>query len=424
MALSNILNSSNPGWLSCKYKISVEIIYSDGVIRKLNTAQIIGLYMEKDYDNDVLPIMMLDLSLNKLDKNKIDDQTIFHIKMTQYYLEEDNLNNEKKNSKIYLDEKLVRLEYGRPPDVTEKMEKKLRASDGLSDDDLGTYDFTTKYTFVLVKKSDILMSKVITNAVVSDITMQDLVTWLLTYVDCEKKVLMSSFTNTETHEELLLQPKTFVEQMKFLENEFGWHKEGTYIFIDYNVFYIIRKNGKPTAWVKNEPKQVYFCISSTNSTDEGSNGIITKDNIIYVNVGSNDYSFKDSSIIDDQTYGANIILINTTTGESIMDKSGASTLGETGTYTTKMYHGHNPYVLDQFKRERKENDHVWDVICNNTDLSFYTPQRQFGFISDVTSVSDELMGIYRISSMHTTFIKSGEYFNNICNVRVKRTSLT
>ena len=343
---------------------------------------------------------------------------------TQYYLEDDNDALEKRNPKIYLDEKLVRLDYGTKPDVSENLEKKVRDSSGLSDDDLTPYDLTNTNTYVLVKKSDLLMTKVITNAVVANVTMQDLVCWLLTYAGCDKKVLISSFTNTKVHEELLLQPRTFIEQLGFLRDEFGWHIEGSYIFIDYDTFYIIRKNGKPTAWLKNDTKQVCFYIGSATSSDERSNGILKKDDIIYVNIDKDGYSMVDASIVEDQMYGANIILINTTTGESIIDKSGTTTLGEAGTYTTKMYHGHNPYTLDQFKRARKENDHVWEVVCNNTDLTYYTPQRQFSFLSDVTKISNDLKGVYRISSMQVSFIKNGVFFNNLCRVKVKRTSLT
>ena len=424
MSIASKLNLKNNKWMSCKYVISAELTFSDGDVRELNPIQINGLYMEKDYDNDHLPIMMIDLLLNRLDKNKVDDKTIFHVKIVQYYLENDDQNKEKRSSKIYLDEKFVRLGYGTEPDVSEELEKKSRRVDNLKDSDLSPSDLTTQITYVLIKKSDLLMTKVTTNAVLVDVTMQDVVSWLLSYVKCDKKVLMSASTNSEVHKELLLQPRIFLEQLLYLEDEFGWYEEGAYIFIDYDKFYIIRKNGKPTAWVKNDIKQVCFCISSVNSSDENTTGVINQDNTTYINVAKNGYTMSDAAIVEDQTDGANIILVNTTTGETTVEKSGTTTLDESGTYTTKMYHGHNPYTLSRFKRMRKENDHVWDIICNNSDLSYYTPQRQFSFLSDVTKISNTLKGVYRISRLQVSFIKNGEFFNNKATIRVKRTSLT
>ena len=231
---------------------------------------------------------------------------------------------------------------------------------------------------------------------------------------------MSNFTNTETQEELLLQPKQLLQQMIFLEEEYGWHKEGTYIFLDFDTFYIIRKNGLPSAWKKNEPKEVCFCISDAQSQDSANNGVIVQNDIIYINVGIEQYHMMDASIVEDQISGTNMILFNTTTGSSSIINSGSKSLDTQGSYTNRMYHGHNPYVENQFKRMKMENNNIWEVTCLNSDISYFTPQRHFTFLSDTTKISNTLKGSYRISNVKTTFIKSGNFFNNTSIVMVKR----
>ena len=422
MSISSKLNLKKNTWLSCKYTIHVSIKFADGTVRKLENAQINGLYMEKDYDNDHLPIMMIDLALGELDVNKVDDQTIFHVKMNQYYLENNDDESEKKSKKVYLDDEFIRIGYGTKPDAREKFKKKIRNSMGVNDGDLTNYDLTKPITFILFKKSDLIMSKAITNDVFVNANMEDIVCRLLTDVGCPRKVLMSNFINTKEYSELLLEPKNFIEQLVFLENEFGWHPEGTYIFLDYDRFYITRKCSTPTVWVGKEPQQVCFTIPFVDQSDDSSNGIIEKNNIIYVNVGTDKYTMVDSSIVEDQISGTGLILTNTLTGKTTIIDGDNSTLTPTGSYANKMYHGHNPYVIKQYKLRKKENDHIWDIECINTDLSYYTPQRQFTFLSDVTKISSTLKGKYRISSMKVSFAKAGTAFNNIAKVRVKRTS--
>lgn len=422
MSISKKLNIANKNWLSCKYKVSIEIIFSDNDVRKLEDIQILGLYLEKDYDNDHLPVLMVDLAISSLDENKVDDDTIFHVKMTQYYLENDDDTGEKKQPKVFMDERLNRIGYGQRFDTSESIEKTIRASNGQSDTELTSYDLTRKTTFVLVKNSDLIMSKKIINNVVVNSNMQNIVCWMLSEVECERKVLMSSFTNTTEYPELLLQPKPFLEQMVFLDNEFGWYKEGAYIFIDYDTFYIIRKNGLSTAWRKNDPTDICFCISSSGSSDSGSTGIIIDNNKVYVNVGASDYRLIDASIIEDQISGSNTILINTSTGESTKVITDKKALGTTGTFNTKMYHGHNPYIVSQIKRMKEENEHVWEIKCANCDISLFSPQMHFTFLSDVTKVSKQLLGSYRISSLKVSFIKNGNFFNNSSTIMVKRTS--
>lgn len=420
MAISDKLNLTNTAWLSCKYTINMEIIFSDKTVRKLQDIQVTGLYLEKDYDNDHLPVLMIDLMLTKLDRNKVDDNTLFHLIIKQYYLDNDDDTATKRHPKTYLDDTFVRIDFGTQPDTTESLEKKSRDAEGLKDGELSTTDLTVQTTYVLVKRSDLAMTKKFINGVLCNVTMQDAVCWMLSKAGCPNKVLMSNFTNTETQEELLLQPKQLLQQMIFLEEEYGWHKEGTYIFLDFDTFYIIRKNGLPSAWKKNEPKEVCFCISDAQSQDSANNGVIVQNDIIYINVGIEQYHMMDASIVEDQISGTNMILFNTTTGSSSIINSGSKSLDTQGSYTNRMYHGHNPYVENQFKRMKMENNNIWEVTCLNSDISYFTPQRHFTFLSDTTKISNTLKGSYRISNVKTTFIKSGNFFNNTSIVMVKR----
>lgn len=423
MSIANTLNLNNNKWMACKYSVEVELMFKNGKIKKLEDAQIISIYMEKDYDNDRLPILMIDLALSILDKNDINDNTIFHVVIKQFYLEDNDADNEHKSPRIFMDEKLIRLGYGTQPSTLESLEKTTRDSDGVDYDQLATYDLSSKTTYVLVKKDDLTMTKKIINNVIVGATQQEIVCWMLSEVGCPRKVLMSNFSNTKTYDELLLQPREFTKQLEFLEGEFGWFEEGAYIFIDYDIFYIIRKSGTPTAWIKNDITNVCFCISDSTSTDGSNFGIIEQNNTIYVNVNDEGYSMVDAAIVEDQTDGSNMILVNTTTGESTDVKSGTTTLSGVGSYGTKMYHGHNPYEISKFKRMKKENDHIWDITCTNVDLRYFTPQRQFTIISDTTKIAKQLSGIYRISSLQTNIIKNGDTFDNTTTIRIKRTSV-
>lgn len=420
MAISKKLGKI--GWDSCKYKISVDLTFGDKSNKKLQDVQIIGLYLEKDYDNDHLPIMMLDLAISKIDFLKIDDDTIFHVKIDQYYIHNDDDVNEKKYKKNFIDDKFIRMDIDNNFDTTEELDKLVRKTDGMSDDDLAPSDLTSQKTFVLVKKSDLSLTKKIVNCVLSGVTQEDVVCWALTETKCPNKVLMSNFTNKKVFDQLLLLPMPLMKQLIYLESEYGWYKEGTYIFLDYDTFYIIRKNGEFTAWRKNEEPVICFCINDDKSSDTASNGII-KDNFnIFINVGTKQYRLVDASMVEDQTTGTNMILVNTSDGSSKVIKSDTKTL-DGGSYVTKMHHGHNPYIESQYKRMKKENDHIWEITCNNIDISCFTPNKMYGFVSDVTKINKKLQGKYRISSIKTSFVKNGNTFNNTSIIRVKRTSL-
>ena len=122
MSIAERLNVSNKTWLSCRYKIEVDIRFSNGTLRKLKPIQILKLFLEKDYDGSNLPVIMLDLALSKIDRNNINDKTEFNIRITQYYI--DDFSEEKREPKYFINDTFVRMDFGTNPSATTKIDKK------------------------------------------------------------------------------------------------------------------------------------------------------------------------------------------------------------------------------------------------------------------------------------------------------------
>lgn len=233
---------------------------------------------------------------------------------------------------------------------------------------------------------------------------------------------MSNITNTERHAEFLVQPKGYLENMLFLEKEFGWHPEGTCIFFDYDVLYVVRKSGTPTAWRVNEPKELCFCITEATDSDNVPSGVIKKNNIVYFNLGNDQYHRINAATIADQVEGKNMLLVNTTnTGNSSNVQSQIGAYGN-GAYSVKSYHGHNPYVEQQHNIRKLEQENTFQLICLNADLGFLTPNKQITVATNVTSVAKEFGGNYRLGGFKSTFIKDGDYFDSTTEVIIKKTS--
>ena len=423
MSIAEKLDIENNPWKSCRYKISVEIHFSDKTERVLQPSQITGLYLEKDYDVDHLPVMMLDLAIGNemAAKIKSDLLTEFHVKILQYYIEEGT--NEKKGSRIYLNDVFVAPRLDTTPDSASKMDEKSREKDGFDDDSLSVYDMQSQETYILIRKKDMTFTKKMTNAVLNNVTILDAVAYLLSFTKCKGNVLLSNFTNVKKHEELLLPPKPLLSQLMFLEEEYGWHKEGSYLFLDFGLLYIIRKNAKCTAWRKNEPKKICFCISEVTSSDTVSKGIIKKKDTVYVNIGTDQYELKDGSAVGDQILGANMILTNTTTGKTEKVESGVTTY-DNGSYTSKTYHGHNPYIKEQFVRTKLEAENQIVLTCLNGDLTYFTPNKQYTFLTDLTKIAPNFKGSYRMGSIKTSFVKNGDYYDTTSIMIVKRVDKT
>lgn len=405
-------------WKSCKYEIKVTIKFSNGVERELKPLQIAGMYLEKDFDTDHMPILFLDLALSKKDEMMVDSQTEFQVQIKQFYLEEKD--GEKKDPKIFLNETFVRLNYGPTPNVSARVNDEIRKSNDNDDDDVAMEDIVTKTSYPLIKKEDFILSKNIVNANLVNVTQLDIFAWILQKAGNNKPFLISNFTNSNSMNEIVMLPKGMLETLIYMEREYGWHQEGTYLFMDYDVIYVTRMNGECTAWCKDEPKTLIFCVSEATSDENVPTGVLPKEDKVYYNIGVDQFTMSNASEISDQIEGNNIILINTTNGEPTDIQSGTSSYSPQGSYQARSYHGHNPYVSEQHKRRKQEQENQFRMTCINGDLGFLTPNKAIRMLTDVTEIVDKFKGKYRLASFKAVFIKNGDYFDNSTEIIIKR----
>jgi len=411
-------------WKACKYEIGVTLKFSSGTTRKLEHSQIAGLYIEKDFDTDHLPVMMIDLALNDIDEKNVDSSTEFHVQIKQYYVTK--AEGSKKSPKILLNDTFVRLNYGKNPDSNNKTIRKIRQENGYRDlDDVSMDDLASQETYPLVRKSDLILSKNIVNANLVDVNQLQILSFILQEGGLNKKYLLSNIMNSEVIHEVIVEPKGFLQNLLQFEREYGWHEEGTCIFLDYDMLYLIRMNGVCTAWRQNEQKMLTFCITdSTNDDATIPTGVLVKPDVVYFNIGSDNFLLSNASEMSDQIEGHNMILNNTIDGsQSSINGKGKSYSGR-GSYQTKTYHGHNPYIANQQQRRTAERQNQVRMTCLNGDISFLTPNKAVQILTDVSGFSKyfktDSEGGYRLASFKSSMIKNGDSFDNSTEILVKR----
>lgn len=421
MGIIRNLGSGGSKWQSCKYDVNVEIHFENGTVRALKKAQIAGFFIEKDFDKDHLPILLLDLALSRIDENSITNKTEFHIRVKKFYLETEG--GEKKNQEMYLNDTFVKLDFGETPDNTTKIDKEIRSLNMMKDGDVAPEDLLSQKTYPLIKKDDLILTKKVINGVLANVSQLDIITWSLSKAGCRKKILLSNIMNATKVEEKLILPKGLLVNLLETEKEYGWHREGTCIFIDYNMFYIIRMNGQCTAWQQGEPKNVVFCISEATSDENIPSGVLVQRDKIYMNIGLDQYKMMSATDISDQIEGNNMILVDTGNGNANNVSGGVTSYGNSaGAYNTKSYHGHNEYVSEQYKRRKMEQKNQLKITASNCDIGFLTPNKQFSILTDVTSIVNRFSGCYRIASFKSAFVKNGDYFDSTTDITIKQVS--
>lgn len=404
-------------WKLYEYMLDVTIRIPGKKDYKLNDIQIEGIYLEKDYDNDHLPVLMLDTNIPKLVeamiiKNKND--VTFTLNFTNCVKDTDDL-------EAQYDKKTVFSGVFTPiiPDTTPDQEKTLRKllkeADGKTDEfDFSMDDMANKVTFILIKKETSIAAKTIVNAVIPNVTLLEATSFLLSKAGC-KNVLMSSLDNTDIISELVLLPIPMLSELEYLINYYGFHKEGTQVFMDFDTTYINRMGDKCTAWKRNEPKTVNIFISEA-IRGRAAGGSFEKGNEVYISIDQDSYTVIDGSQALDQIEGQNVTLLNEDTTQ-ITNISGG------GEFTTvKSVTGHNKYIDSITALRKKESTRTIQIFASNIDMTELTPNKQYNVITNDSEIIDDITGTFRISSMSLSVLKQAGKFMPLTSVTLKRVS--
>ena len=406
-------------WNEYEYDINISVS-NNGELIELKPIQIQSLLIEKDYDKSNLPVVILSIS-KAASSPLFDNKTEFIISIDKFIAVKN-----KKGEIIQKKNKSNVLRDIFSPIVTDMtttingLDDVAAKENNIKRNELTAEDLTSQRKYTLFRKSDLLASKYIYNDILKDINMTDTIALLMSKAGVSK-VLMTNLDNTDKIPELLCLPIGLIQQLNYLKNYYGWHKEDSMIFMDFDVTYIIRMNGKCTAWRQGEPKLITFYIDTVIKGDNVTSGMMYVGSDIYMNVGSNNYIQEDATSVVEQTTGTNTIIVNDDDASvSTIDGTASNTLSETGSTTIKTTTGHNPYLKNWVKYRSKEQSGVITLTCNNIDSFLLTPNKEYRLAAGKTKVAKDVKGTYRLSSITTAFGKDGNSFSSKTNVTLKK----
>lgn len=378
----------------------------DSVI--IDKKQITFLSFEKDYDHDFFPLIKLGVTLDinlyyKILDNKLDVR--FRMRFQKYGKDSSDANFNFKNDvfnalfTIFID------------DNTPFMDKKeYLASKNTDGTDTSPKDISNEFTFYLFKEDDVMNTRKIINNVISGGNMTD----AISYISSEagfNKILLSPLDNSKYYNEILLPPLTSLGNLLYLEQQYGFYKNGSTIFFDVDRTYIIDKTPKSTAWTEGEFILTLFTIQESANVSNFVSGSYVDEftKTYYINITSGGISLFNESVIADQTEGNNFISINPAKNDIQTKYSDTVQRGD-GTYKILVNRFGNPYVESMRIFKKGESCNIVHISISDFDLDCISPNKTFIFIFENSEINKEYGGNYRIIKSVVNFTKDGEEF--------------
>jgi len=397
-----------------RYLISkFDIIIPNEEPLKLRQANIYSFRIERDYDNLFFPIFQVKLLIDyplyyKIVKNKTTVK--FNVKLESYqYTDTEKVKFREtifdSTFAIYTDDDNFHLDkdnYNRMMDIT---------------DNQMTGGFIELYLF---KESDITSSRTVINRILQSSNITDALVYLLSKSGTSK-LLMSPLQNTNQYNEIALLPTTIIQNILYLEKRYGFYKNGSILFYDFDTTYLLSKTALGNTYKPNEYKKVIIEVYKTANNRSFTPGNF-KDNITKtytLHVTRDNLSINTKSIIENEISGSEVNLIS---GSSDSVSTAKPDVRVRSNHNSKylVNNFNNPFLKDMIENEKIENDHILTINAVDFDMGLLSPNKQYSFICEGSELQKEYGGNYRLSSEILMFEREGDDFSIEAALKFKK----
>ena len=249
------------------------------------------------------------------------------------------------------------------------------------------------------------------NYILQNVNLSTAVTYML-YKGGAKNVLMSPFENNDIYNELVLPPQSYDKQLMYLNNNFGFHKEGSIVYFGLYHSYILNCKAGCTAYAKKEWQDtVIYVLERTNSSSQLEGAIIRKDEEKFYFLSNSDtISIENTLVTQNVTGGVNPKIIDVHDNVVNTNESGAKDVNSENdaiVFNTTS----NKFMPTATTAQMKANGLVISMKIDNVNMDAFNPNKRFSIIFENQAHNDKYKGIYRISTALYTFNHSGADFS-------------
>jgi hypothetical protein len=409
--------TQNDTFVEYKYSLEEFYIMIGSETIKLPTERITNIIIENYFDNASFPIFKVTCMLEPSRYYKIvkyKDTVKFKVRLQQFYRK-----NGEDNKSLMTD--AINDTFALFMDDDNEDYQKYLKKEANTLDDINQLDkVNNKVELFLFKDGFVTGLRSTFNTVLNGVDMCTAATYLL-YKAGVRNVLMSPFENTRVYGTLILPPQSIENQLKYLNNNYGFHKEGTMIYFGLNNSYVLNCKAGCTAWKKGEYKETSICVlDRTNPTSLLSGAILKKgDNKYYYNVKVEGIDIAATTMSTNVLTGTDACAIDMKSSSTTSVSSNSLTRGSNNS-TILFNDSSNPYMAKTYAAQQHANSTVITLAMENVNMDGFTPNKAFSIIFEDATLNKKYKGTYRISSSVFNLNGTGLWFNSTSAIVLKK----
>ena len=402
----SLILSDHDKFIKYKYTITEFYIIINGVSSEFPIEKIQSLKIENYFENATFPILKMNLMMEpsryfEILRNK--DNVKFKLRMQTYYQADDS------ESRSMMRDVINDIFVIFPDDSNADYEKE-RKKEGGTNDDRSNPNKDSLVEFFLFQDKVVNGMRSLFNAVIHNTNLSTAVAYLLQSAGV-KRLLMSPFDNDRVFDNIVLPPQSIEKQIKYLNNNYGFHEHGTLFFIGLVYSYVLNCNGECTVWDDKDTKEtIIYILESTNNKSMLSSTIKKyNDQKNYINALSSNIDITTGSVSSNVINGTNADIVDLQSGKMDEVEIDVSTVGEV-TKSVIFNNTSNPYLNRTYASLKQSGSTVITVGLRDVSMLAFTPNKSFSVVFESPSLNDKYKGKYRIGSSVYTLSGNKECF--------------
>lgn len=410
-------------FLEYKYKISKFTISIDGKEDEIPLERIQTFKIENYYDDATFPIFKVNVLLEAsryyaMIKNKNKVEIIVRLQSFYRKYSGNTLTESKSCDRDVFNTKFVLF----ADDENQDYEQQLKEEGDTKKDVNKLEELLNMVELFLFKKDWVSGLRKQVNVIMQEVDMTTAISYLLSQAGVSD-VLMSPLQNTKSYSEMVLPPQSIDKQLKYLNNNVGFHQYGTTIFFGFNNGYIIDCKGGCTAYKKKEWKESVFYVMDKKNTHSYMSNMLEKpkDEHYYYNVSSSSISIYSASVSGNVIDGTEADIVDMKANSVSTAKASKQNIVGNANKTTLYNNSSNPYKSTVYQAIQTGNNMMLTIAMQNVDILGLTPNKECTVIFENQLLHSKYGGTYRIGVCVNIFNGNNCEFDVISTVVLKKT---
>lgn len=385
-----------------RYKVSELYILFKDKEHKLPSERLTEIIITNDYLDNLFPIVKCKFSLEsslyyKMISEK--DSVRIKIRIQKYYTKEGKTKKSLYSDYINTTFSLIL------DDNDEDTEEELRKLQYPKGDENQLNAIANDVELYLFKAALIKATKRMINNIHKKVTVSDEIADIATQLSLKNSLLMSKADNITEYDEIIIPPLKAALALAYLDSFYGIHKTGSIVYFGLDQGYIIKYEGKCSAYRDGEITTTSIIIPKGGSTISNTVSSVLKHDDkkkYYLIADYKSLSVTNQSISSSVLNGTEVQIIDSNSGE-ITNSSTDKSVNK----TTIKNSGKNKFYKNIFKTQSSSNDVVLSIGLGDIDLDSLSPNKKFVFLFEDTKLAKKYKGTYILCKTEIGLIRDG-----------------